>query len=114
MRPRHRLLAALPVCCIALSACGGQPAVDPAQRAESREAQPEAALTVVSAEPTLKYPKASWVVELTLGNPSSAPVCLPLSRLHAADALEPRNRPGRGELALAAARVARRLASTLA
>jgi len=90
MRPRHGIFAVLPICLIALCACRGEPAAEPVPpsepasagaqgtpaevTAETLSSQLDATLAVVAAEPTLKYPRATWVVELTLANHSSLPV----------------------------------------
>jgi len=72
MSPRRGILTTLAVCLVALCACRGEPAGE--FTAATVGSQLDAALAVVTAEPTLKYPRAIWVVELTLGNRSSMPM----------------------------------------
>ena len=71
-----------------LQACGERPGEDamaaperlepsaapPAAAAPAERSQLGAALRVVSTEPTMRYPKATWVVELELANRSAAPL----------------------------------------
>lgn len=90
MRPNRLSPAPLALCLIALAACGdgagpptaGTPeapvpgvATGPAEPAAEPPGSPlQASLSVVSAEPTMRYPKALWTVELELANHGSEPV----------------------------------------